>query len=152
MPKPLIWVHDDMLSAEALPFRLEPEAQALYVFDPSFIEARLYGLKRLVFISECVREIGETRTLSIRKGETVSAITEEMERIGAERLVTLATPDPFLRGVMGDLRAKTSLDVLDPPPFVALEKEPDLKRFSRYWRKAEKHAFRAHQPSQGSLL
>jgi deoxyribodipyrimidine photo-lyase len=56
-------------------------------------------------------------------------------------VVTSRAVDPRFAGIAQRLAAALPLQVLEPEPFVDLPQTgpgaPDLKRFSRYWRKAE---------------
>jgi hypothetical protein len=51
--------------------------------------------------------------------------------------VTTATPDPLARRAIRRLAERFPVEVQEPEPFVTLAREPDLKRFSRYWARVE---------------
>ncbi len=132
----LIWIHDDCLSPAARVFE-GAEAPAVYVFDDAFIEARGYGLKRLTFIYECLLEMPVT----IHHGAVEATLREQLAAHGADRLLTMETPDPALRKVIASLKEDTAVEVISPPIFAGLSGRVDLKRFSRYWKKAQNAAF-----------
>jgi deoxyribodipyrimidine photo-lyase len=124
------WVHDAMLN----PARVPEGRPAVFVFDDAWIRAERLSLKRIVFLYECLMEM----PVSIRRGDVVEEVSRFAAEHGADRIETLATPIPRLR----EQGEALGVSWVDPPPFVVLPSEPDLKRFSRYWKKAEKPAFR----------
>ena len=112
----LFWMHHDCLTA--------PPHEAVYVFDDEQLRAAGWGLKRLMFVYECLLEL----PVEIRRGSTVAALLE-FDR----PLVTVDSPDPWIREVIRQLE----IEVLPAPTFVELKEPVDLKRFARYWKKAE---------------
>ncbi|MBV6634131.1 MAG: hypothetical protein KI792_13980 [Alphaproteobacteria bacterium] len=140
----LIWVHDDALGPTQLVFERFPKAAAAYVFDDQVIEHRHYGLKRLHFIAGCLATLNEHHPVATYHGDTAQTLASLAKQSGTDIIATMATPCPKLGQVMGDLEVRhgLSLTVVEPTPLVQLESEPDLKRFSRYWRQAQKSAFK----------
>ncbi len=132
----LVWIHDDSLSPRSPVFE-ENHVEAAYVLDEAFIDARGYGLKRLTFLAECALDL----PVSIHKGRFVSVLTDLAEAKGADRILCMDTPDPWLLQVIDELKERIPVTVLDHPPFAHLEGRIDLKRFSRYWKKAQGAAF-----------
>ncbi len=132
----LLWIHDDCLSPKSRLFE-GPEAPAVYVFDDAFIEARGYGLKRLTFLYECLLEM----PVGIHKGPLAQTVSDLAMAQGASRIRTMDTPDPLLRETIETLRAHFDVAVVSPPSFATLSGRVDLKRFSRYWKKAQTAAF-----------
>ena len=130
MPATVTWVHDAMLN----PARIEPDKPAVFVFDDDWLAAERVSLKRVVFMYECLLEMDVT----IRRGRVVDEVSAFADRHGADTIKSLSTPIRRLRRQGAEL----GVTWLDPPPFVVLPREPDLKRFSRYWRQAEKQAFK----------
>jgi deoxyribodipyrimidine photo-lyase len=118
------WLHLDCLNAQWY----RPDDRAVYVFDESQIAAAGWGIKRLTFLYETLLELG----VEIYKGPVV-------ETIGGwgQPVVTVDTPDPWLRARMGELRERVAVEVVAAPVFVELSGKVDLQRFSRYWRRAE---------------
>ncbi|MGF1455153.1 MAG: hypothetical protein ACFB6R_07230 [Alphaproteobacteria bacterium] len=132
----MIWIHDDGLSPTSRVFD-GPEAPAVYVFDDTFIEARGYGLKRLAFIYECLLEM----PVEIHKGPLTATVATLAAARAASRIRTMDTPDPLLRRTIEALRTDFEVEVISPPTFAGLSGRVDLKRFSRYWKKAQSAAF-----------
>lgn len=130
----LIWAHDDMLGPHQPPFRAAPEAPCVVVLDPAVIAARLYGLKRLVFVTECALALPNVR---LRKGETVAQVLAAADELGCARVATVTTPCPQLSGFMDALAGRIELERMAPDPFVVPRRELDLKRFMRFWKKVE---------------
>lgn len=137
----LIWVHDDDLSPVGPALSAEPMAPAVYIFDPQLMVERGYGLKRAAFIHESLAALGDR--VQAYRGSLGQGLVALARQAGADRVITSASPCPFLRQTMESLRAHgLSVDVREPVPLVAPAKTPDLKRFSRYWRRAEATAFK----------
>jgi deoxyribodipyrimidine photo-lyase len=114
----LFWMHSDCV---------RPVGGAVFVFDPKQIEREGWGLKRLLFLYECL-----PAEVEIYKGSTVEILSALALERGAT-LVTEASPDPWIREQIASL----SIEALPAPPFAGPVAEADLKRFSRYWKKVE---------------
>lgn len=82
-------------------------------------------MKRLQFVYETLLEL----PVEIHRGRTAEILRAQ----AATRIVTVDSPDPWLREQFQQL----PLEVLPSPAFVELSGKVDLKRFSRYWAKAE---------------
>ena len=116
------WMHTDCLRA-SIP---SAAVDTVFIFDPKQIEHEQWGLKRLVFLFECI-----PHGVRILKGDTVSLLSQ------FDEVVTEATPDPWIRECIEALH--WNVTVVAPTPFAHLgaTSESDLKRFSRYWKKVE---------------
>jgi hypothetical protein len=139
MDKPLIWIHDDALGAEQPVFRRHRHAQAVYIFDDSLIAYRQYGLKRLGFIAECLADLD----VSIYRGNTGDVLAWLCDQSGTDTVSFMQSPCPKIKAIARGLKQDYGLK-LDPvanTPLVRLLEKPDLRRFSRYWRQAQKTAF-----------
>ena len=131
----IIWVHDDALSRDHPVFEAAgPDARAVFVFDADYYRSKGYSLKRLVFIMECVEDMG----VEVLEGDLVRTL----RGLGASTLHVARSPNPHYRDVMDALRGDLSLNVVKERPFAQLGSDPDLKRFFRYWKKAQKDLFR----------
>lgn len=130
----LAWLHPDCLNAAWL----EPNDHAVYVFDDQQIEADGWGIKRILFVYETLLEL----PVEIHRGPTVETLATLAR--SCEGIVTVDSPDPWLRGRIAELRQVASVEVKPGPVFVELDgavprnHTGDLKRFSRYWAKAER--------------
>lgn len=125
----MTYVHDGMLS---------PTHPALIEGCPAyfFVEGRsATSTKRLAFRRECLREM----PVEVRSGDdVVEALLQMASEHGAKIVVTGITPDPHIRRSIRVLRERIEVVEVAPEPFVVLESEVDLRRFSRYWSKAER--------------
>lgn len=122
--KTVRWVQQDWLRADGT----EP---AVYVFDEETVAG--YSLKRIQFIYECLLEL----PVEIRRGRYEEEAAAFARQHGADAIVTTATPDPRARRAIRQLAEHFSVEVQETEPFVTLAREPDLKRFSRYWARVE---------------
>ena len=116
----MFWMHTDCLRTDV------SAESAVFIFDSQQIEREQWGLKRLVFLYECIPP-----GVRILKGDTVSLLANY------EEVVTEESPDPWIRGCIAALRSKVT--VVPTPAFANLRacSASDLKRFSRYWKKVE---------------
>jgi len=142
--RPLVWVHGEALGPANPALRAHPAAPAVFVFDAALIAgttATTGGAAlapgRLRFLRECVAEL----PVQVREGEVSAQLLAAAAAAGADGIVTSAAVDPRFRVIAARLEAELPLQVLEPEPFVSLplrgEGAPDLRRFSRYWRRAE---------------
>jgi hypothetical protein len=120
----VIWVHDDALRHWWV------QSPAVYVFDDDKLRREGWSLKRIGFVYECLLEL----PLEIRRGDPVTQVREFQQAHGAEGIQTMDSPDPRLRQQMAEMGAEIVAD----EPFVVLTGKLDLRRFSRYWAKAER--------------
>jgi deoxyribodipyrimidine photo-lyase len=127
----IAWLHPDCLNMNCLNTDwLESADRAVFVFDDAQIEAAGWGMKRLMFLYETLREL----PIEIYRGPMVETL---LSLAGAGNIVTVATPDPWLRDRIAELQKFTAVEVTQAPVFAELEEPVDLRRFSRYWAKAE---------------
>jgi deoxyribodipyrimidine photo-lyase len=144
---PVLWIHAEALTPANAALRAHPHRPAVFVFDPVAADQEPWGLKRLVFIYECLLELPVT----IRAGDPVTELLAFVARCGADGVVTTRAVDPRLQAITARLAERLPLAVLEPEPLVPADPEtagvglgsgtqagePDLRRFSRYWRWAE---------------
>lgn len=122
----LQWIHFDALD----PAWLHPAHPAVCILDDAYFEHAGWGLKRLVFIYETLLEMPQ---VDIYRGPTLDLLTS----FGAP-IATVDSPDPWLRHQFDALRARgIELTIHPAPSFVNLPPHTDLRRFARYWKKAE---------------
>jgi deoxyribodipyrimidine photo-lyase len=147
---PLVWVHGEALGLANPALRAHPDAPAVFVFDAELIAGRTattggqggaepvpLAPGRLRFLRECLAEL----PVEVRQGDVAAELLAAATAAGADGVVTSRAVDPRFAAIAKRLAAALPLQVLEPEPFVALPQtgrgSPDLKRFSRYWRKAE---------------
>ena len=133
MLKPVLWIHGEALGPANPALVAHPGAPAVFVFDRELIETQRLSLKRLGFIYECLLELPVT----LRHGDVALEVLSFARRHGADGVVTSAAVDPRFGLLREQIAAQSPLQVLEPEPFVALPEPLDLRRFSRYWRRAE---------------
>ena len=141
--RPLVWVHGEALGPANPALRAHPGAQALFVFDAELIAGRTattggpLAPGRLQFLRQCLAEL----PLSVREGDVAAELLAAATAAGADGIVTSRAVDPRFAVIAAQLAAALPLQVLEPEPFVDLPftgpGAPDLRRFSRYWRRAE---------------
>ena len=153
--RPLVWVHEEALGAANPALLARPDAPAVAVLDADWIAGRAAAATagaaslashagewspapgRIRFLRACLAEL----PVPVREGDVAAQLLAAAEEHGCDGLVTSRPVDPRLLRSAARLAAVLPLQMLEPEPFVALPFEgqaaPDLRRFSRYWRRAE---------------
>jgi hypothetical protein len=137
MSKPIIWVHGDCLSPYNPAFKKYPDALAIWVWDDALIEEWQLSLKRITFIYECLLEL----SVEIRRGNVAQEIIAFAALHNANLVVTAESPSPRFDDICTEIEGSLELEVLEVEPFFEYDGYIDLKRFSRYWKVAEKYVF-----------
>ena len=132
MQRPVLWIHGEALGPANPALVAWPAQPAVFVFDTALIESARLSLKRLGFLYECLLELPVT----IRRGDVAAEVLAFARRHNADEIVTSAGVDPRFTAIAAAISAELPLRVLPVEPFVELE-SGDLRRFSRYWRRAE---------------
>ncbi|MFM7732698.1 MAG: FAD-binding domain-containing protein [Cyanobium sp.] len=162
--RPLLWVHGEALGPANPALRAHPGAPAVFVFDSELIEGRTatsgghtgepvpLAPGRLRFLRECLAEL----PVGVREGDVARELLAAAAELGADGIVTGRAVNPRFASIAARLAAVLPLRILEPEPFVDLPWEgpgaPDLRRFSRYWRRAEPRVWGAGAgPGPGSL-
>ena len=128
----LHWLHADCLNADWINPVSGP---AVFIFDDQQLEADSWSLKRIGFIYECLLELPG---VEIWRGPTAETLAQLVRERDLGSILTVQTPDPWLQAQAAILGEKSiRVEWITPEPFVALSGYADLRRFSRYWRKAE---------------
>lgn len=138
MNKPIIWVHGDCLSPYNPALKAYANAPAIWVWDDALIAEWQLSLKRLAFIYECLLELPVT----IRRGDVATEVMAFAQEHNANVVVTAESPSPRFDAICDEIEKSMSLEVLAIEPFLDYDGYIDLKRFSRYWKVAEKYVFR----------
>ncbi len=132
----LIWLHEDALRADHPVFAAAgSDCEAFFIWDDAYLQQMDYGFKRLVFIYESLAGLPVT----ILHGDQQTCI-RQLAQDRAGRVYMPATPNPLLQAAAERLSNDLDVEIVADVPFVSLAREPDLKRFFRYWNKARKPA------------
>ncbi|MDH6059383.1 hypothetical protein NWP17_02840 [Chrysosporum bergii ANA360D] len=137
MTKPIIWIHGDCLSPHNPALQEYPNAPAVWVWDEALIAEWQVSLKRITFIYECLLEL----PVIIRRGDVVSEVLAFAQEHQADLVVTANSPSPRFNHICDQIEKSLTLEVWDTDPFFDYDGYIDLKRFSRYWKVAEKKLF-----------
>ncbi|KAB8319440.1 deoxyribodipyrimidine photo-lyase [Tolypothrix campylonemoides VB511288] len=137
MSKPIIWIHGDCLSPQNPALQEYPNAPAIWVWDDALIEEWQLSLKRLTFIYECLLEL----PVVIRRGDVAKEVLAFAKEHNAKTVVTADSPSPRFDTICDEIERTVELEVFEVEPFFDYDGYIDLKRFSRYWKVAEKYVF-----------
>jgi len=135
--QPLVWLSLDSLGNASPARRRYPEAAALFIFDPAWLEQERPSLKRLVFIMDCLADVPN---VEIWHGDPAAVLPARAAAVGADHVCVAATPCPRVRGTAERLSTTLPVVPVDWPPFCDAARVTDLGRFSRYWNKVSKSA------------
>ncbi len=137
---PLLWIHTDSLNPKSPMLLAHPDAPAVFIWDLTWLKESRIALKRIVFIAECVQEM--PGIVELRSGDLADELLLAAKACGADYILGQRTPDPRLQAAA--LAAHQHLPVVwyDPPPFVEDMGRFELKRFSRYWQRAQVSAMK----------
>ncbi|NOK58870.1 MAG: hypothetical protein GFH27_549301n102 [Chloroflexi bacterium AL-W] len=138
----VVWVHGDCLNPEGPALQLHPDAPAIWVWDDALLDQWQISLKRIVFIYECLLEL----PVVIRRGDVAAEVVAFAEEHGAQTIATTESPGPRFRAICKDIGRSARVQTLPVEPLINYDGHLDLKRFSRYWRVAERYAFDPTKP------
>jgi hypothetical protein len=125
----LIWVHSDCLHRRSPAYRDNPESPSIFIWDDAELKRTGWSLKRIGFVYECLLDL----PVFIQRGDPVVEVPRYAAALGCSGIVTVETPDPHLKRQIAAMK----VEVLAAEPFVELTGKVDLRRFSRYWQKAQ---------------
>ena len=134
----VVWLHDESLSPGDAAAAAAPEAPAIFVWDGEARRRDPWSPQRERFVAETLTELEPGR---IATGDAVAEIAAFAREHEARTVVTTAAVDPRLRQIAAALRATFDVVETEPPRFVTLDRAVDLRRFSRYWQRAQTTAF-----------
>ncbi|MDK2408230.1 hypothetical protein QHH11_18485 [Aphanizomenon sp. PH219] len=137
MNKPVIWINGDCLSPHNPALQEYPQAPALWVWDDALIAQWQISLKRLTFIYECLLEL----PVEIRRGNIAEQVLAFAKEHNTNLVITTDSPSPRFDDICDQIEKSVKLEVLAGEPFFEYDGYIDLKRFSRYWKVAEKYVF-----------
>ncbi len=138
--RPLLWIHTDSLNPESPLLRDHPAAPACFVWDEAWLRDDAISSKRIVFLNECLAEMPPTVT--IRRGDLAQQILTAASDAHADHILAQRTPDPRLLAAAAIITRTLPILWVDPPAFVDDTQAYELKRFSRYWKRAQTSATR----------
>jgi deoxyribodipyrimidine photo-lyase len=135
--KPIIWLHGDNLNPHNPALVQYPDAPVIWVWDEALLDDYDIALKRILFMYESVLE---TRAV-IRRGNVYPELIQFVEEHGADGIITMDSPSPRFDGIVRTLEKRIDVKIMTESPIVPHDGPYDLRRFSRYWRTAQQHAF-----------
>lgn len=137
MTKSIIWINGDCLSPQNPALQEYPNTPAIWIWDDELIEELQLSLKRITFIYECLLEM----PVEIRRGNVAAEIIKFAQENDADLVVTTDSPSPKFTQICDQIEKSLKLEVWEVEPFLDYDGFIDLKRFSRYWKVAEKYVF-----------
>ena len=137
MNQPIVWVHGDCLSPHNPALKAYPDAPAIWVWDDALIEEWQLSLKRITFIYECLLEL----PVVIRRGDVAAEVVNFAQEHNTDLVVTAESPSPRFEDICNQIQRSVPVEVLAGESFFEYDGYIDLKRFSRYWKVAERHLF-----------
>ncbi|MGB6299405.1 MAG: hypothetical protein WBF90_24950 [Rivularia sp. (in: cyanobacteria)] len=137
MSNKIIWVHGDCLSPKNPALDEYPNTPAIWVWDDALLEEWQISLKRIAFIYECLLEL----PVVIRRGDVVKEVLAFAKENNANQVVTTDSPSPRFDTICDQIEESKELEVFEVDPFLEYDGFIDLKRFSRYWKVAQKYVF-----------
>lgn len=129
----LIWVHEDALSLDHPVFKAAGEgASAVFIWDEFDLKQRGHSLNKLVFIYECLQNMGVT----LYKGKTSERVGGLLSSHAA--LYMAKTYNPELKALIAPLENQTHIIEVEATRLSDIEVTPDMARFFRFWNKAKR--------------
>lgn len=141
MNNPIIWIHGDCLNPESPAFQEYPDTPAIWVWDEKLLERWQISLKRIVFIYECLLEL----PVVIRRGKVSEEVLAFATEHNADGVMTMDSPSPRFKAICDQIEEKLPLEIWEVQPLVDYDGYIDLKRFSRYWKKAKPYALKTNR-------
>ena len=137
MTNRIIWVHGDCLSPKNPALDEYPNTPAIWVWDDALLEEWQISLKRIAFIYECLLEL----PVVIRRGNVAKEVLNFAKEHNANTVVTADSPSPCFDTICDKIEESKELEIFEVDPFFEYDGFIDLKRFSRYWKVAQKYVF-----------
>ena len=135
----LVWMHEDALRLDHPVFDgTEGAADAVFIWDDEHLEAMGYSFQRLVFIYETLCELG----VAIYRGPTHDMLIRLADSRGKTTIRVADSPNPALRALRELLAQHLAVHCIEEPAFVTPERDPDLRRFFRYWKRVRRPLLR----------
>jgi len=131
--RPIIWAHTDALSDANAARRAFPDAPVIFAWDAKLREAEPWSFARTAFVEGALAEM---HVDVCDEGDATGALLAFARLHDADAVAMVATPDPGLRAIAARVAREIRVIAIPPPPFSVLEEPTDLRRFSRYWKRA----------------
>ncbi len=129
-----VWIHEDAMSLDHPVMEAAGlDAQPVFIWDSQHHDAEAYALKRRVFIFECALDLD----IPIYCGAPQIILSDLADR---QTIFTAASLDPYINGVIADLRQTHAVVTVDRHPFASIPDDADTRRFFRFWNYAKKTA------------
>lgn len=136
----VVWLTPDAIGQANTAAMVHAQAPRVFVLDAAWIDKAHITLKRLVFLAQAALDAGAT----LLAGDVADEVVAFARAHGARGVAMTASIEPDTCSQAQAIEARLPLQIVEAPGFLAPEPEfasKDLKRFSRYWRKAEAAAF-----------
>ena len=131
----LVWIHEDAINLDHPAVSAAgPSAEPIFIWDTEEHDRRGYTMKRRVFIYECAQDLN----IPIYAGDAYEVLSALSQDGGA--IYAAASADPYIRGVLADLRDEHDVEVLETPRLAQVPANTDTGRFFRFWNRARKSA------------
>ena len=137
--RPLVWVTLGAASSRGAAALAFPTSPRIHVIDPAWLAAEEPGLKRLVFLWECLADIQD---LHVVEGPPVDVLPTAAAALGCDGIALEWTPCPRERAAAAAIARVLPVSVVDEAPFCDRSRVDDLRRFSRYWQRVRASALR----------
>ncbi len=136
----IILLHEEALG-EFHPIYQEAgeDTTVIYVWDDEYLQSQNYGFKRLVFIYESLCTLGNVTIYRGKTEDVVSSLIQE------KKIKSIYIPETNIDNILNFINminGKINVIYIPSDPLVILKKQPDLGRFFRYWKVAERTALR----------
>jgi hypothetical protein len=135
--RPIVWVHGDGLRPSNPALAAYPGAPSVFCWDDELLTRWRISLKRVLFIYECLLEL----PVVIRRGDVAEQIVAFAREHGADDVATSFSPSPRFDRIRNEIERSLSVQVLAEEPFIDYSGDFDLRRFHRFWRRAEAYAY-----------
>ncbi len=133
----IVWQHEESLSRDD-PARTLARGDAVFVWDDEARARDPWSDARTAFVREALDELD---LAAIVAGDAIEEVGRFARARGATTIVAVTPVDPRLRDVAAGLARSFDVVLVPPEPFARLDRSVDLRRFSRYWARAERSAF-----------
>ncbi len=134
----LYWIHEDALRLNhPAAQKAGDNAHRFFIWDEAYLQEMDYGFHRLHFIYEALCDMG----VIIYKGNIIDILQQLKLENNPQKIHVAASNNPRLKALFEQADSIAPLCITDEEPFVVMNKQPELKRFFKYWNKAQKIAF-----------